>query len=207
MDTPDPALRIPRASLVVKRLFDVTLALLGLLLLWWIIVLAALVARLETGESGLFVQSRIGRHGKPFNVYKIRTMRSSKVLQSTATTLDDERITRSGKFFRRTKLDELPQLYNVLVGQMSLVGPRPDVAGFADMLQGEDRAMLSLRPGITGPATLAYRDEEALLAGVEDPESYSRDVLFPQKVRINLDYIRNYSLILDIKYILRTVFG
>ncbi len=207
MDTPEPALRIPRASRVVKRLFDLIMALTGLLLLWWVIALAALVARLETGESGLFVQSRIGRHGKPFNVYKIRTMRSSKVLQSTATTLDDERITKSGRFFRRTKLDELPQLYNVLVGQMSLVGPRPDVAGFADMLQGEDRAMLSLRPGITGPATLIYRDEEALLAGVEDAEAYSRDVLFPQKVRINLDYIRNYSLILDIKYILRTVFG
>jgi lipopolysaccharide/colanic/teichoic acid biosynthesis glycosyltransferase len=207
MDTYDPALRIPPTSLVVKRLFDVAMALAGLMLLGWVIALAALVARLETGEPGLFVQSRIGRHGKPFDLYKIRTMRSSTMLQSTVTGLNDARITKFGKILRRTKIDELPQLYNVLVGDMSLVGPRPDVAGFADILQGEDRAVLTLRPGITGPATLIYRDEESLLAGVEDPESYNREVLFPQKVRINLDYIRNYSLIGDIKYILRTVFG
>jgi lipopolysaccharide/colanic/teichoic acid biosynthesis glycosyltransferase len=207
MDTYDPALRIPPTSLVVKRLFDVAMALAGLMLLGWVIALAALVARLETGEPGLFVQSRIGRHGKPFDLYKIRTMRSSNMLQSTITSLNDTRITKFGKIFRRTKIDELPQLYNVLVGDMSLVGPRPDVAGFADLLQGEDRALLSIRPGITGPATLIYRDEESLLARVEDPESYNREVLFPQKVRINLDYIRNYSLIGDIKYILRTVFG
>jgi lipopolysaccharide/colanic/teichoic acid biosynthesis glycosyltransferase len=207
MDTCDPALRIPRASLIMKRLFDITMALTGLVLLWWVVALAALVARLETGEPGLFVQSRIGRHGKPFNLYKIRTMKSSSARKSTVTTLNDVRITKSGRIFRRTKIDELPQLYNVLVGDMSLVGPRPDVAGFADLLQGEERAMLSLRPGITGPATLIYRDEESLLAGVEDPESYNREVLFPQKVRINLDYMRNYSLLGDIKYILRTVFG
>src|SRR5262245_51584903 len=140
MDTPDPSLRIPCASMVVKRLFDVALALAGLALLWWVIVLAALVARIETGERGLFVQSRIGRHGKPFDLYKIRTMRSSSVLRSTVTTLHDTRITRSGRLFRRTKIDELPQLWNVLVGDMSLVGPRPDVAGFADRLTGTDRA-------------------------------------------------------------------
>jgi len=191
----------------MKRLFDITMALTGLVLLWWVVALAALVARLETGEPGLFVRSRIGRHGKPFNLYKIRTMKSSSARKSTVTTLNDVRITKSGRIFRRTKIDELPQLYNVLVGDMSLVGPRPDVAGFADLLQGEERAMLSLRPGITGPATLIYRDEESLLAGVEDPESYNREVLFPQKVRINLDYMRNYSLLGDIKYILRTVFG
>lgn len=207
MDTPDSALQIACAAQVRKRLFDVSVALVGLLLTGWIIAIAALVARLETGEPGLFVQSRIGRHGKPFNMYKIRTMKSSAELQSTVTTLNDARITTSGRFLRRTKIDELPQLYNVLVGQMSLVGPRPDVAGFADLLTGEDRAILSLRPGITGPATLAYRDEEALLASVEDAEAYNRDVLFPHKVRINLDYIRNYSLTGDIKYLFRTVFG
>lgn len=207
MDTPDSALLITCAAQVRKRLFDVSVALVGLLLTGWIIVIAALVARLETGEPGLFVQGRVGRHGKPFNMYKIRTMKSSAEFQSTVTTLNDARITKCGRFLRRTKIDELPQLYNVLVGQMSLVGPRPDVAGFADLLTGEDRAILSLRPGITGPATLAYRDEEALLASVEDPEAYNRDVLFPHKVRINLEYIRNYSLIGDIKYIFRTVFG
>lgn len=190
-----------------KRLLDASVALVGLLLTWWIIVIAALVSRFETGEPGIFVQSRIGRHGKPFNLYKIRTMKSSTDFQSTVTTRDDRRITGSGRIFRKTKVDELPQLYNVLIGQMSLVGPRPDVAGFADLLEGEDRAILSLRPGMTGPATLAYRDEETLLASVDDAESYNRNVIFPHKVRINLDYIRNYTLIGDLKYLVKTVFG
>jgi lipopolysaccharide/colanic/teichoic acid biosynthesis glycosyltransferase len=123
------------------------------------------------------------------------------------TTLNDRRITRSGRIFRKTKIDELPQLYNVLLGQMSLVGPRPDVTGFADVLEGADRAILSLRPGITGPATLVYRDEEALLAGVEDAESYNRDVVFPHKVQINLEYARSYSLMGDIKYLFKTFFS
>jgi lipopolysaccharide/colanic/teichoic acid biosynthesis glycosyltransferase len=153
------------------------------------------------------VQSRIGRHGKPFDVYKIRTMKSDAGHATLVTTRDDPRITRSGRFFRRTKIDELPQLYNVLIGEMSLVGPRPDVAGFADRLDGEARAILELRPGITGPATLAYRDEESLLAAVADPETYNREVVFPDKVRINLDYIRNYSLAGDVRCILRTLFG
>lgn len=205
MDMPDPALLVSRAA--QKRLLDITVAVVGLLLTWWIIVLAALAARFETGESGIFVQSRIGRYGKPFNMYKIRTMKSSAELQSTVTTLNDRRISRSGRIFRKAKIDELPQLYNVLRGQMSLVGPRPDVTGFADALQGENRAILSLRPGITGPATLAYRDEETLLAGVEDAESYNRNVIFPHKVRINLEYVRNYSLIGDIKYMFKTLFS
>jgi lipopolysaccharide/colanic/teichoic acid biosynthesis glycosyltransferase len=186
---------------------DISVATAGLLLTSWIIVLAALAARLSTGESGIFVQSRIGRHARPFRMYKIRTMRHSAEPGTTVTTLNDSRITRVGRILRKTKVDELPQLLNVLLGQMSLVGPRPDVTGFADALQGEDRAILSLRPGITGPATLAYRDEEALLAGVADAESYNRNVIFPHKVRINLDYIRNYSVSGDIKYLVKTLFS
>jgi len=204
---PEPLPQIPRAAQAVKRLLDIGASLSGLLLTGWIIVLAALVARLETGEPGIFVQSRIGRHGRPFDLYKIRTMNSAAGKATTVTTRDDPRITRSGRFFRRTRIDELPQLYNVLVGEMSLVGPRPDVAGFADRLEGAERAILSLRPGITGPATLAFRDEEALLAGVGDPEAYNRDVVYPEKVRINLDYIRHYSLRNDLRYIFRTLFG
>lgn len=207
MDTLDPTLQLSRALQVKKRLFDVVVSMVGLLLTWWIILLASFVSWLDTGESGLFVQSRVGRFGKPFNLYKIRTMTSSPGPQSTVTTINDKRITRSGRIFRKTKIDELPQLYNVLVGQMSLVGPRPDVAGFADMLTGDDRAILSLRPGITGPATLIYRDEEALLAAVDDAEAYNRNVVFPHKVVANLDYIRNYSLIGDVKYIIKTVFN
>jgi lipopolysaccharide/colanic/teichoic acid biosynthesis glycosyltransferase len=203
----EPLPRISRAAQAVKRLLDFTAALVGLLLTGWIIALAALVARLETGEPGIFVQSRIGRYGRPFDLYKIRTMKSAAGRVTTVTTRDDPRITKSGRFFRRARIDELPQLYNVLIGEMSLVGPRPDVAGFADRLEGAERAILSLRPGITGPATLAYRDEEALLAGVEDPEAYNRDVVFPDKVRLNLEYIRQYSLCHDLRYIFRTLFG
>lgn len=204
---PEQLPQIPRTAQAAKRLLDFGASLVGLLLTGWIIVLASLVARFETGEPGIFVQSRIGRHGRPFDLYKIRTMRSAAGTATTVTTRDDPRITKSGRFFRRTRIDELPQLYNVLIGEMSLVGPRPDVAGFADRLEGAERAILSLRPGITGPATLAYRDEEALLARVEDPEAYNRDVVYPEKVRINLDYIRHYSLRHDLRYIFRTLFG
>lgn len=207
MDTLDVTLRMPPASQVRKRLFDVLVAFVGLLLAGWVIVIAAIIARLETGEPGIFIQSRIGRYGKPFRMYKVRTMKTSTESQSTVTTTNDSRITRSGRIFRKTKIDELPQFYNVLVGDMSLVGPRPDVAGFADVLTGEDRAILYLRPGITGPATLMYRDEEAILASVEDAEAYNKNIVFPHKIRINLDYIRNYTLMGDVKCIFKTVFG
>lgn len=205
--TIEPLPEIPVRSQVLKRIFDVVLSLIGLLVTGWLIAIAALVARIDTGESGIFSQQRVGRNGRLFRLFKIRTMRSSEKLQTTVTTIDDERITRSGRLFRKTKIDELPQLVNVLIGNMSFVGPRPDVPGFADMLNGEDRAILKLRPGITGPATLYYRHEESLLAQSDNPEQFNRSVIFPQKVKMNLDYIRNYSLLGDISYILRTVFG
>ncbi len=198
---------IPPGSQLLKRVFDIVVAAIGLLLAWWLILIAALVARLDTGESGIFSQERVGRNGRCFKLMKIRTMKTSQTEQTTVTTDHDTRITHSGRFFRKTKIDELPQLFNVLIGQMSFVGPRPDVPGFADLLDGENRAILSLRPGITGPATLYYRDEEAMLAQADDPEAYNRDVVFPHKVRLNLDYIRNYSFLGDIKYIFQTVTG
>lgn len=191
----------------LKRGFDLSGAVLGLLLTWWLICLAWLAATIDTRRNGFFLQARVGRHGRPFRVVKIRTMREVPGLDTTVTRSGDARITRLGAFFRRLKIDELPQLWNVLVGDMSFVGPRPDVPGFADRLEGEDRVVLSIRPGITGPATLKYRDEEALLAGVEDPERYNREVIWPDKVRINREYIRNWRLRDDIKYIWRTVVG
>ena len=118
----------------------------------------------------------------------------------------DSRLTRVGKVLRKTALDEFPAVWSILKGDMSFVGPRPDVPGFADKLKGEERAMLSIRPGITGPATLKYRNEEEILAAQADPEAYNRDVIWPDKVRINLDYIRDWSLRLDIHYIFQTVF-
>lgn len=190
-----------------KRSFDLLISFVGLLLLWWLILLSALLASFDTGMNGFFTQQRVGRYGKIFKVIKIRTMKVILDIDTTVTTTGDARITTLGKFFRKTKIDELPQLINVFLGQMSFVGPRPDVPGFADMLEGEDRLILSIRPGITGPATLQYHNEEDLLDTVDDPETYNREVLFPDKVRINLEYIKNYSLLSDIKYIVATVFG
>lgn len=187
-----------------KRTFDVVMAFLGLLLLWPLIAACVIWARLDTREPGLFLQTRVGRHGREFKVLKVRTMRSS-MMSNTITVSTDPRISQSGQFMRRFKLDELPQLWNVLWGDMSFVGPRPDVPGYADQLQGEDRVILELKPGITGPATIKYRDEERLLASKEDPKRYNDAVIFPDKVRINIAYLRNWTLSGDIKYILMTV--
>lgn len=198
---------LTRRQQALKRTFDFLGAAGGLLLTFWLIALAWLLATLDTRQNGFFVQARVGQYGRRFKVVKIRTMRPSAALTTTVTTGNDPRITSLGRFLRRTKIDELPQLFNVLLGQMSFVGPRPDVPGFADRLEGEERAMLSLRPGITGPATLAYRHEEELLNGQPDPERYNREVIWPDKVRLNLDYIRRWSLLGDIRYIWRTVVG
>jgi len=194
-------------NVVIKRVFDFVVAALGLCLTWWIILLAFVAASLDTRSNGFFIQKRVGLNGRLFNVVKMKTMRANKSLTTTVTRSGDPRITPLGRFFRKTKIDELPQLWNVLLGQMSFVGPRPDVPGFADALSGEDRAILSIRPGITGPATLKYRNEEAILAAQDDPEAYNRDVIFPDKVRLNLAYIRDWSLMGDIRYIWRTVIG
>lgn len=190
-----------------KRVFDLFFSLLGILFLWWLILFAALLAWLDTGKNGFFTQVRVGQFGKIFKVIKIRTMKPSADINTTVTTSNDARITNLGRFLRRTKIDELPQLINVLLGQMSFVGPRPDVPGFADLLQSDEKLILSIKPGITGPATLVYRNEEEILTSVNDPEKYNREVIFPDKVRINLEYINNYSLMGDVKYIVVTILG
>ena len=149
----------------------------------------------------------MGRNGRRFRVIKLRTMRMDPAVNTTVTTSADARITPVGRLLRRTKIDELPQLINILKGDMSFVGPRPDVPGFADALEGEDRIILGVRPGITGPATLKYRDEEMLLANAEDPEAYNREVLWPDKVRINREYVQNWSFRRDVQYIWKTILG
>jgi lipopolysaccharide/colanic/teichoic acid biosynthesis glycosyltransferase len=191
----------------LKRSFDILASLLGLILTGWIIVLAYIAASVDTGKRGFFTQERIGKNGIPFKVVKIRTMRHILSIHTTVTASNDLRITSLGRFFRKTKIDELPQLINVFLGQMSFVGPRPDVPGFADKLTGEDRIILSVRPGITGPATLEYRKEEELLAGRDDPEKYNSEVIFPDKVRLNREYVLNYRFWKDLKYIWQTIFG
>ena len=189
-----------------KRIFDIFFSSLGLLVFWWLVLAAWLAASFDTWSNGFFIQKRVGRNGKIFRVIKIKTMRPVLDIDTTVTRLGNPRITLLGAFFRRTKIDELPQLWNVLLGDMSFVGPRPDVPGFADRLRGEDRAILSLRPGITGPATLKYRNEEEILSHQDDPESYNLHVIWPDKVVINLEYIRSWSLRRDIRYIIETVF-
>lgn len=192
----------------MKRLFDITASALGLAAFSWLILLAWVVASADTRANGFFTQQRVGRHGKLFSVVKIRTMRVDIAHDTHVTQANDPRITRVGAFFRRTKIDELPQLWNVLLGDMSFVGPRPDVPGYADNLEGSDKALLlSVRPGITGPATLAYRHEEHLLAEQPDPQRYNDEVIFPDKVRINLDYIRNWRFRDDLFIIWKTLFG
>lgn len=187
-----------------KRAFDIIFSLCGLLMLWWFILIVALIARIDTGLNGFFKQVRIGRNGKLINVIKIRSMRMVNGYDTTVTQAGDPRITRIGRFWRKSKIDELPQLWNVLIGDMSFVGPRPDVPGFADKLSGDSRRILSLRPGITGPASIKFKNEDLLLAGQDDPELYNENVIWPEKVRINLSYMDNYSLVNDLKLIFKT---
>ncbi|MEG4958710.1 MULTISPECIES: sugar transferase [unclassified Microcoleus] len=190
-----------------KRIFDFTVAFVGLIILAVPMAIIAISIWITSGIPILFIQQRVGKGGEIFAVKKFRTMSVRTVKDSSITVAGDSRVTPIGRYLRRWKLDELPQLWNVLVGEMSLVGPRPDVPGYADKLQGDDRKLLLLRPGITGPATLAYRNEEEILAKVSDPVQYNNEIIYPDKVRINLDYMEKCSLMQDLKYILETMGG
>jgi len=190
---------------IIKAIFDGFLALIGLIVSLPIIVLAWIVSSIETHSNGFFLQQRVGKQGQLFTLVKIKTMQPVPGVDTHVTQTGDTRITNSGAFFRKTKIDELPQLFNVLMGQMSFVGPRPDVVGFADQLQGEERIILTVRPGITGPASIKYRDEETLLSQQENPEQYNQQVIWPDKVKINMQYVKNWSLLSDIRYIYQTI--
>ena len=192
---------------MIKYIFDRVVALMGLLLLWPVFVVIALLILIKMpGGPVFFQQARVGRGGKLFTIYKLRTMRTSHD-GTSVTVAGQSRITPLGAVLRRYKLDELPELWNVLVGDMSFVGPRPDVPGYADLLVGEDREILQLRPGITGPASMKYRNEEELLARQEHPHRYNDDVLFPDKVRLNRYYLHHYSFAKDIQMIVCTILG
>ena len=191
----------------VKYLFDRIVSLLGLLLLWPVMLVIALLVKVRMpGGPAIFSQQRVGKDGRLFTMYKFRTMTNTPG-GSSVSVMGDARVTPLGAKLRHYKLDELPQLWNVLRGDMSFVGPRPDVPGYADQLEGEDREMLQLRPGITGPASLKYRDEEELLASVPDPQRYNDEVIFPDKVRINRYYLHHYSFWTDLRIIVATVTG
>ena len=193
--------------MTLKYIFDRLAALIGLLCIWWMLIIVAIIIKIKMpGGPAIFKQTRIGRHGKPFTMYKFRTMTVNHG-GSSVSVAGESRITPLGAVLRRYKIDELPELWNVLKGDMSFVGPRPDVPGYADALQGDDREVLLLRPGITGPASLKYRNEEEILATVPNPQQYNDTVIFPDKVRINRYYLHNYSFITDIKMIFCTVLG
>lgn len=193
--------------MILKYIFDRTVSFVGLLLLWPVLLVVAILIKIKMpGGPAFFTQKRVGRDGRLFTMYKFRSMTVGHG-GSSVSVAGESRITPLGAKLRKYKLDELPELWNVLIGDMSFVGPRPDVPGYADALTGEDREVLKLRPGITGPASLKYRDEEEILAGVEDPQKYNDEIIFPDKVRINRYYLHHYSFWMDIRMIFATVLG
>ncbi|GAA4244690.1 sugar transferase [Winogradskyella damuponensis] len=191
---------ITKTQLLIKRIFDLVLVLLVLPLLIIPILVLIIIAAIDTKEFGVFSQKRVGQHGKLFKIYKIRTLKEGKHQLGHL----DQSASAIGKYLRRTKLNELPQLFNVLIGDMSFVGPRPDLQGFADELKGEDRIILMVKPGITGPATLKYRNEERVLERQKDPDNYNRTIIWVDKVKINKKYVLNYSFYLDLAFILKS---
>ena len=190
----------------MKRIFDFISSFIGIILLFLPMIMIAISIKISSNGPVLFSQKRVGKDGKIFILVKFRTMMVNQNSNNTATAKGDDRITKIGVFLRRYKLDELPELWNVLKGEMSLVGPRPDVPGYADNLKGEDRRILRLRPGITGTASLKYANEEEILSAQDDPQKYNDEVIFPDKVKVNLEYYENQSLWLDIKIIFATIF-
>ena len=180
---------------IIKRSFDFIASILIVFFIGWLIIILVILSSVIIGGSGFYTQIRIGKYGKPFFIYKVQTLTNNQ----------DYKISRFGKFLRESKMDELPQVINVLIGNMSFVGPRPDIEGFADKLEGGDRVLLDLRPGITGPASLYFRNEEKILIDKADPDKYNREVIWPEKVKININYVENYSFLKDIYYIIKTI--
>ena len=207
--------------MIIKRVFDIIASLFGLLLLWRVYPIVAIIIKIKMpGGPAFFCQKRVGRDGKLFTCHKFRTM-TVKHSGSSVSVAGDSRITPLGAKLRHYKIDELPELWDVLIGNMSFVGPRPDVPGYADQLQGEDRVVLKLRPGITGPATLKYRLEDEMISNyvaerqaVGDTRDsqviaveYNDTVIYPDKVRLNKYYYEHYSFWKDIEMIFATVLG
>lgn len=188
-----------------KRMLDFTASLAGLAVLALPMAAIAMMVLFLDGRPILFRQQRVGRGGRLFFIFKFRTMKNAAGPLSPISIAGDSRVTSLGRWLRRFKLDELPQLWNVLIGDMSLVGPRPDVPGYLDRVSGEACALLTLRPGVTGPATLLFRREEEILACVGDHVRFNDEVVFPEKVRLNLEYLKRRSLLADLAYVLATV--
>lgn len=202
---------LSKKNIIAKRLFDICASGGGLIFLSPLLAVISLTLKIKyPRDSVFFRQKRIGQYGKAFDILKFTTMKKeahNEKLADYITVANDARFTRTGAILNKYKLNELPQLWNILKGDMSFVGPRPDVEGYADRLTGEERDILLLKPGLTGPATLKYRNEEEILSHQSDPLKYNDEVIWPDKVKINLKYLDEQSLIKDIKIILQTIFG
>ncbi|WP_126651970.1 sugar transferase [Chryseobacterium aureum] len=177
-----------------KVIFDFILAVLLVLLLMPILIILFVIASLDTSSNGIFFQTRIGQYGKPFTIFKLKTIHEHKRTCSA-----------TGQALRKFKFDELPQLFNILKGDMSFVGPRPDIEGYYDKLTGEDRKVLELKPGLTCEASIKYRDEEDLLKKQKNPLAYNDEILFPNKVKMNLEYFETMSFRNDLRILFKTV--
>ncbi|MCQ2316492.1 MAG: sugar transferase [Bacteroidales bacterium] len=194
--------------MILKYLFDRIFAAFSLIILspFFLIIFILHKVKMPEGKF-IFRQTRIGMNGKPFRIFKIRTMKENSEEGGSVSVYDDERILPFGKWLRETKVDTIFELINILIGDMSFVGPRPDVPGYADKLEGDDRKILTVRPGITGPASLKYRHEDRILAQQPDPKRYNDEVIYPDKVKINLQYLENWSFFSDVKILWKTFFG
>ena len=190
----------------MKFIFDYFFAIVGLICLMPLFIIIAICIKLTSKGPVLYTQKRVGRNGVIFTIIKFRSMISEHDDKNTITIAGDLRITKFGRFLRRYKLDELPELLNILKGEMSFVGPRPDLPGYADKLQGDNRKILELKPGITSKASLKYANEEEILSKQANPINYNNEIIYPDKIRINLDYYYNHNLWVDIKIKFETIF-
>ena len=189
---------------MLKRSFDIVVSGLALLLLWPLIFFLAVLVRLDSAGGSFFAQVRVGRYFHPFRLWKLRSM-THGISGAEITSGHDARITRIGRFLRKSKLDELPQLWNVFCGDMSFVGPRPEVATFVEQFRADYEEILSVRPGITDPASIRYRHEAELLGTVSDPVKHYIDVILPDKIKISKEYVRSQSFCIDIALIFQTI--
>ena len=191
---------------IIKRIFDFFAALIGIIILSPILLIVSIAIKMDSTGDILFLQKRVGKDGKEFNIYKFRTMvTDAEKLGKQITVGKDNRITKVGAFLRKYKIDELPQLFNVLKGDMSLVGPRPEVPKYVELYNEEQRKVLSVRPGITDLASLKYSDENDILGKVENPEEYYINVIMKDKLTLNLEYIEKSNLFFDISLVIKTI--
>lgn len=178
---------------MTKRLFDLFFSIILILILSWLILMIFLISSIIFKENGIFIQKRVGKYGKKFNIYKIKSM------------INEDEINKFGLFIRNYKLDELPQIYNILKGEMSFVGPRPDIEGYYDTLKGENRKILELKPGLTCEASIKYKNEFQFLLLQDNPKEYNDKIIFPDKVKMNLEYYYSQNLFVDLRIIYKTI--